>query len=261
MSGTNHGQEEGWGGPQPAIVLVAPQMGENIGAAARAMWNFGLERMRLINPRDGWPNPRAVAMSSGAARVIDRVRVFDDTPAALADLNYVYATTARGRDLTKPIVTPEQAMIEARARIKEGQQVGIMFGPERAGLENADVVRANAIISIPVNPAFGSLNLAQAVLLCAYEWRRAVDETPASTVEMAGARHASAVEVEKLYARMQRELDARGFFWPDHKAASMQLALRNMLSRLPLTDTDIRTLHGVIRTLAEKAPKGDSSAD
>ncbi|MDQ7079310.1 MAG: RNA methyltransferase [Paracoccaceae bacterium] len=261
MSGTNHGQEEGWGGPQPAIILVAPQMGENIGAAARAMWNFGLERMRLINPRDGWPNPRAVAMSSGAARVIDRVRVFDDTPAALADLNYVYATTARGRDLTKPIVTPEQAMIEARARIKEGQQVGIMFGPERAGLENTDVVRANAIISIPVNPAFGSLNLAQAVLLCAYEWRRAVDETPASTVEMAGARHASLVEVEKLYDRLQRELDARGFFWPDHKAASMQLALRNMLSRLPLTDTDIRTLHGVIRTLAEKAPKGDRSAD
>jgi len=254
MSGTDHAQDEGWQGPQPTIILISPQMGENIGAAARAMWNFGLEHMRLVNPRDGWPNPRAIAMSSGAARVIDKVRVFGDSAAALSDMNHVYATTARGRDLTKPVVTHEQAMIEARARIGRGQRVGIIFGAERAGLENSDIARANTIISIPVNPAFASLNLAQAVLLCAHEWRRAIDRTPASQIEMAGARNASMVEVERLFERLQRELEARNFFWPEHKAPSMRLALRNMLSRMPLTDTDIRTLHGIIRTLSEKNP-------
>ncbi len=264
MSGTDHGQDPGWQGPQPTIILIAPQMGENIGAAARAMWNFGLEHMRLVNPRDGWPNPRAIAMSSGAARVIDQVRVLDDSAAALADMDHVYATTARGRDLTKPVVTPARAMAEARARINGGQRVGIIFGAERAGLENADIVRANTIISIPVNPAFASLNLAQAVLLCAYEWRRTADTTPARVTEMAGARPASVIEVEKLYERFEHALSARNFFWPEHKAPSMKLALRNMLSRMPLTDTDVRTLHGIIRTLTDKSPTeafGGSPAD
>ncbi len=255
MSGTDHAKDEGWGGPQPAFVLVEPQMGENIGAAARAMWNFGLERMRLVAPRDGWPNPKAIAMSSGAARVLDQVQVYENTPDTLADTSYVFATTARSRDLTKPIVTPKKAMEQARVMIGEGEKVAVLFGPERAGLQNNDIVRANAIISVPVNPAFASLNLAQCVLLTAYEWRRKNDEFPDEIMEMAKARYANAVEVEKLYDRMHRSLDEVGFFWPEHKAESMQLSLRNLLSRMPLTDVDVRTLHGVVRALADKSPK------
>ena len=255
MSGTDHNKDQGWGGPQPAFVLVRPQMGENIGGAARAMWNFGLERMRLIAPRDGWPNPKAVAMSSGAARVLDQVQVHDTTIEALQDITYVFATTARSRDLTKPVVTPQQAMAQSRKMIADGQKVAVLFGPERAGLENDDIVRANAIISVPVNPAFASLNLAQCVLLTAYEWRRQ-DRDAMDALPMLGkARPASAIEVEKLYDRMQSSLDDVGFFWPDHKAESMQQSLRNMLSRMPMTDADIRMMHGIIRSLADTSRK------
>jgi tRNA/rRNA methyltransferase len=252
MSGTDHGLDQGWGGPQPAIILVAPQMGENIGAAARAMWNFGLERMRIVNPRDGWPNPKAVAMASGAARVLDQVQVFDETADAVGDLNYVFATTARPRDLTKPVVTPERAMEQARALINEGQKVGVLFGPERAGLQNDDIVRANAIISVPVNPAFASLNLAQCVLLLASEWRRQGADVPPEVLELGKTRFANAIEVEKLYERFAARLDEAGFFWPDAKAESMRHSLRNMFSRMPLTEPDIRMMHGVIRALTEK---------
>ena len=136
--------------PQPAFVLIRPQMGENIGAAARGMWNFGLDRMRIIDPRDGWPNQKAVAMASGAGRLLDEAQIFDDTAAAIADCDYVYATTARPRGLTKLVLTPEAAMQDARARIAEGQKVAVMFGPERSGMENEDIARANAIISVPI---------------------------------------------------------------------------------------------------------------
>ena len=153
----------------PAIILVRPQMGENIGAAARAMLNFGLTRMRVVGPRDGWPNPRAVAMASGAGRVLDDAGLFADLPGAIADCDFVFATTARGRELSKPVMTPERAMALARAMTAEGKRVGILFGPERAGLENEDIVQANAIVTVPVNPAFPSLNLGQCVLLMGYE--------------------------------------------------------------------------------------------
>ncbi len=256
MSGTDHAKNEGWGGPQPAFVLVAPQMGENIGASARAMWNFGLERMRLVAPRDGWPNPKAVAMASGAAKVLDQVQVYGATTDAIGDMNYVFATTARTRDLTKPVVSPERAMSEARARISEGQKVGVLFGPERAGLQNDDVVRANALISVPVNPAFGSLNLAQCVLLLAYEWRRG-DESVRDIASLPKARPASAIEFEKFHERLCQQLDNVGFFWPQAKAESMEQNLRNMFSRLPLTDADIRMLHGVVRALGERPPRAD----
>ena len=172
--------------PQPAFVLVRPQMGENIGAAARAMLNFGLERMRLVDPRDGWPNQKAVAMASGAGRLLDEAQLAQDLPEALADCTYVFATTARSRDLTKPVMTPERAMEHARAMISEGQNVAVLFGPERAGLENDDIARANAIISVPVNPKFPSLNLAQCVLLVGYEWMRASAEVTHKDTEMAG---------------------------------------------------------------------------
>lgn len=251
MSGTNHGQDSGWGGPQPGFVLVRPQMGENIGGAARAMWNFGLERMRLVAPRDGWPNPKAVAMASGAARVLDQVQVYHTTADAIGDMEYVYATTARTRDLTKAVFTPQEAMKDAASRINAGQKVGVLFGPERAGLENDDIVRANAIISVPVNPAFASLNLAQCVLLTGYEWRR---QLSAEAPDFGKARPASQIEVEKLFESLSERLDRAGFFWPDHKAASMEEVLRNLFSRLDLTDADIRVFHGVFRALADKHP-------
>ncbi|PPB81338.1 tRNA/rRNA methyltransferase [Albidovulum inexpectatum] len=238
---------------QPAFILVRPQMGENIGAAARAMLNFGLSHMRLVDPRDGWPNPRAVAMASGAAgRVLDHAGLFADLDAAIANCHYVFATTARSRDLTKPVMTPERAMEHARALSAAGQKVGVLFGPERAGLENEDIVRANAIISVPVNPDFPSLNLAQAVLLCAYEWGRQGTQTPPEVVALAGTEHATAEEVARLAEHYEQRLDEAGFFFPASKAEGMKLNLRNLWSRMPLTRADVQTLHGVLRQLVRK---------
>ena len=163
---------------QPAIILVAPQLGENIGAVARAMLNCGLTDLRLVNPRDGWPNPAAEAMASGAVVVLEQARVFDTVEAAIADLQAVYATTARGRDMLKPVVTPRQAVTEIHQHSQIGQRCGILFGPERAGLSNEDLVYADAALMVPLHPGFSSLNLAQAVLLVAYEWFQAQDNTP-----------------------------------------------------------------------------------
>ena len=235
---------------QPIFVLVRPQMGENIGAAARAMLNFGLARMRLVDPRDGWPNPKAVAMASGAAgRVLDFAGVFPATEAAVADAGFVFATTARGRDLTKPVMTPERAMEYARALIASGQRVAFLFGPERTGLENDDVARANAIVTVPVNPDFPSLNVAQAVLLLAYEWQRQGAEVPPEVTAMAGTDFATLEEVARLANHFEERLDEAGFFFPAQKAAGMKLNLRNLWSRLPLTRADVQTFHGMLRQI------------
>ncbi len=248
------------GKPQPAFVLVRPQMGENIGASARAMWNFGLDRMRVVAPRDGWPNPSAVAMASGAGRLLDEALLVDDLPAALADCHYVYATTVRGRELTKPIFTPEDAMRDAARRIAEGQKVAVMFGPERSGLENDDVVRANAIITVPVNPEFPSLNLAQCVLLTAYEWRRASDVVPESDVHMHNTQWADQIEIEALATHFDSRMEEAGFFYPDHKAAIMRQTLRNFWSRMPLTQADTRLLHGILRQMVRWKDRGGGGA-
>lgn len=257
MSGTDHAKGNGWAGPQPVFVLVDPQMGENIGAGARAMLNFGLEHMRLVNPRDGWPNPKAEAMASGAARVLDGLLVTSTTKEALKDMNFVFATTARSRDLTKTVMTPERAMEHARDLIGQGQKVAVLFGPERSGLANEDIVLANAVISVPVNPAFASLNLAQSILLTSYEWHRQADKTPPKITEMAGAEFAKSGEVEALVQRLDTSLDALNFFWPKDKAQSMRLSLRNMISRMPLTQPDVRMFHGIIKTLSEKTRPKD----
>ncbi|WP_226621231.1 RNA methyltransferase [Alloyangia pacifica] len=241
---------------QPAFVLVRPQMGENIGAASRAMWNFGLDRMRLVSPRDGWPNPSAVAMASGAGRLLDEAQLVETTAQAVEDCDLVFATTARMRGLTKPVYSPEQAMKEASQRIAQGGKVAVMFGPERAGLENSDVAVANALINVPVNPEFPSLNLAQCVLLCAYEWQRASTQIEAQRVEMAGAEWASGIEVEKLAEHYEERLSEAGFFFPDHKAESMKLTLRNLWSRMPLTREDVKTLHGVMRQMVRWKERG-----
>jgi tRNA/rRNA methyltransferase len=252
VAGTDHGKDPAEAPPSPVFVLVAPQMGENIGAAARAMWNFGLDRLRLVAPRDGWPNPRAEAMASGALRVLDRARLAGTTAEACADLGYVFATTARDRALTKLVVTPERAMAEARAMIAAGERVGVLFGPERSGLETADVVRASAVVSVPVNPAFGSLNLAQAVLVMAYEWRRSAGDALPADYRLAGGRRASGTEVDRFVEHLVERLDAVGFFFPESKRASMTANLENLFRRAPLTDADVRTLHGIVRALATK---------
>ncbi|MGV8988798.1 MAG: RNA methyltransferase [Cypionkella sp.] len=236
----------------PVFVLVRPQMGENIGGAARAMLNFGLERMRLVDPRDGWPNPKAVAMASGAGRVLDNAGMFADLDSALADCDFVLATTARGRELTKPIYTPERAMEVVRAMTAAGKKVAILFGPERAGLENDDIIRANAIVTVPVNPDFFSLNLAQCVLLLAYEWRRQTVEVPAVVMEMAGADYANAAEIDKLAEHFEERLDTAGFFFPELKGPSMKRNLRNMWTRLGLTRAEVQTFHGMLRQIAYK---------
>jgi len=241
--------ENEWQGPQPAMILVRPQMGENIGAAARAMWNFGLDRMRVVAPRDGWPNEKAVTMASGAGRLLDQAGIFDSTADAIADCNYVFATTARHRGLTKPIMTPERAMQHTRALLEQGQKVAVLFGPERAGLENDDVALANAIISVPVNPEFSSLNLGQSVLLTAYEWRRQIDLMPPEVMEMAKTEFVEGIEIEKLGDHFEQRLGEAGFFFPETKAAGMRQNLRNMWARLPLTRADVQTLHGMLRQL------------
>jgi tRNA/rRNA methyltransferase len=252
MSGTDAKREAVAYPDGPAMILVEPQMGENIGAAARAMWNFGLERMRVVDPRDGWPNPKAVAMASGAGRVLDGARICATTEEAVADLHYVYATTARSREMTKTIMTPAHAMADAARRIAAGEKVGVLFGRERTGLENDDVVRANAIISVPVNPAFASLNLGQCVLLTAYEWKRVMDETPGESYAMGKTELASSADVERMLVHLEAELNDASYFWPEERRASMEANVRNIFRRAPLTEQDIRTLRGVIRALAER---------
>ena len=237
--------------PAPVTILVEPQLGENVGAAARAMLNFGLTEMRVVNPREGWRGEKAVAMASGAASVLDGARAYGSTAEAVADLSFVYATTARPREMAKTVMTPERAMAHARELIAGGSRIGILFGRERTGLENEDVVRANAIVSVPVNPAFPSLNLAQCVLLMAYEWRRQIDATPAE-VNVTGRWHpAEAGEVARMLDHLVAELEAAHFFYPYEKRPSMEANLRNLFHRAPLTDQDVRTLWGVVRALAE----------
>ncbi|MBI6629120.1 RNA methyltransferase [Pontibaca salina] len=235
--------------PQPRFVLVRPQMGQNIGAAARAMWNFGLDRMSVVSPRDDWPSGSAVAMASGAGRLLDEAVLCDDIGAAIGDCAWVVATTARERGLTKPVLSPEAAMQEAARRIGAGQKVAVLFGPERTGLENDDIARANAIMSVPVNPVFASLNLAQCVLLAAYEWRRQAGDVVATAGSAAASDWASALEVEKLAQHYEARLDEAEFFFPPGKADSMKLKLRNLWSRMPLTRTDVQIFHGIMRQI------------
>ena len=230
----------------PDIILVRPQMGENIGAAARAMLNFGLDRMSVVAPRDGWPSGPAAAMASGAGRVLDGARLFDDVGTAVADLSYVYATTARLRGLTKAVMTPETAMADAAARVARGERVGVLFGPERAGLENDDLLAAQAIVTVPVNPDFPSLNLAQCVLLVAYEWARATGAAPPADD---APRPATREEVARLLERLDNRLQDAGFFFPADKAEPMRTTLHNLFFRLDLTEPDIRVLHGVVKIL------------
>lgn len=216
------------------------------------MLNFSLETMRLVAPRDGWPNPAANAMASGAGRVLADARVFEDLGSAIGDLDYVYATTARMREYAKPVLSPAEAMSDAHARLNRGEKVGVLFGPERTGLETPDILPVQALVTVPVNPDFPSLNLAQCVLILGYEWaRQGGAEMPEPHVE---APPASRLEVAKLLERLTTRLDDARFFWPEEKAEPMRRTLENLFYRLPLSGADIRVLHGIFRTLGRDKP-------
>jgi tRNA/rRNA methyltransferase len=253
MSGTNSTVAPVWSPEGPAFVLVRPQLGENIGAAARAMWNFGLRGMRLVSPRDGWPNPAAVAMASGAASLLDEARLFDSTAEAVADCTHVYATTARPREIVKPVLDPETAVADMLRRTAAGEKLAILFGPERTGLENDDVVLANTIITVPTNPAFASINLAQSALLMGYEWRRQAVAPPPPAPEPSPP--ATSGEVGGLLDHLTRALEDAHYFYPADKMPAMKAHLDNIFRRSPLTEQDVRTLRGVVRALAEGRPR------
>ena len=242
----------------PAIVLVEPQLGENIGAAARAMLNFGLTRLVLVNPRDGWPNPAAVAMASGAGRVLDDAAVHPDVHSALAEFSHVLATTARPRDLNKPVVGPEEAMKDAWTRIARGQRVAVMFGPERSGLGNFDLATANAIVEVPTVPGFKSLNVAQCVLLVAYEWRRAQGNSDPRPVgpDHRGPEPANLHDKSVLHDLYAEDLESVGYFWPEGKAASMRMSLRNLFLRQDFSKAEVKTLHGIRNALRRRGTPG-----
>ncbi len=233
----------------PAIILVHPQMGENIGASARAMLNCGLSTLRLVKPRDGWPNERADAMSSGALAAMPPVQVFENTAEAIADCQFVLATTARPRDMVKRIYTARSGAEEAHKRAAEGQTVGFLFGAERTGLVNEDVAMSHGVITIPLNPGFSSLNLAQAVLLVAYEWMTAGDTTPALHLSANDSPPVPHEKLHELMERLETELDSHGFFRNPDQKPSMVRNLRSLLARADMTEQEARTFHGVITAL------------
>jgi tRNA/rRNA methyltransferase len=243
-------------GRGPAIILIKPQMGENIGATARAMRNFGLTDLRLVAPRDGWPNPAAVPMAAGADAILDAAKVYRDTEEAIADLKLVFATTARARHMAKPAATPREAAAEMAAMIGQGQPCGILFGPEKAGLHNDDVALSDKILHIPASPAFSSLNLAQAVLIIGYEWfTAAVSETlPSPDLPPPAPKE----ELVRLFEHLEAELDAAGFLRPVEKRPSMVRNLRNLLQKGRFSEQDIRTLRGVIKALTRRAGSGET---
>lgn len=236
----------------PSVILVQPQMGENIGACARAMLNCGLTDLRLVKPRDGWPNEKATANASGADLVIDNVRLFETTAEAVADLEVVFATTVRTRDMIQRFVTPRGAAEEMRARYAAGHRVGVLFGPERTGLVNDDLTLAQTLITVPLNPSFASLNLAQAVLLIGYEWFQTGDLPPERFVHYGATRPATKAELVNYFEHLEGALDRTGFFTSPAKRPSMIRTLRNALERMEMTEQEVRTFHGVIAALTGK---------
>lgn len=231
--------------PPPVIVLVRPQLGENIGKAARAMLNFGLVEMRLVSPRDGWPNPQAGPAASGADVVLEQAQVFDSVAEAVADCSHVFATTVRKRGVTKPVVTPEEA---ARAIRSDAGRAAILFGPERSGLETDDVALARTIVTVPINPEFGSLNLAQAVILVAYEWSKGADLASPPETELDPP--APQEELEGMIAQLDGMLEAGGYFFPPDRAPATRRTLRTLLTKPGWNSQEVRTLRGVLSTLA-----------
>ena len=232
--------------PPPVIVLVRPQLGQNIGKAARAMLNFGLTELRLVAPRDGWPNPEAGPAASGADRLLDQAQVFATTAEAIADCSLVYASTVRRRDLVLPVVDPANM---ATKIVANPGRAAILFGPERSGLETEDVALAGAIVTVPINPEFGSLNLAQAVILLAYEWSRTqgLAQPPAREAEPP-AGHG---ELDGLIGQVEEALNGKGYFHPPERTQATRNTLRTILTKPGWSSREIQALRGVIRALSE----------
>ena len=233
---------------KPIIVLVRPQLGQNIGKAARAMLNFGLTEMRLVAPRDGWPNPDAGPSASGADAVLEKARVFPTVQDAIADCSLIFASTVRRRDLVMPVVGPEE--MADRIAHSKGRSA-ILFGPERSGLETGDVALANAIVTVPINPEFGSLNLAQAVILLAYEWskRSSLSQPTVKELETA-APHA---ELDGLVTQLNEELAAKGYFHPPSRTEATKNTLRTIFTKTGWSSREVKAIRGVIRALVGPA--------
>ena len=235
----------------PIVVLVEPQLGENIGMAARAMGNFGLTRLRIVNPRDGWPNVHARRAASGADHILDKVELFDTVEQAVADCTLLFATTARAHDQAKPVVAPEAAATEICTQIGSGGTVAILFGRERYGLKNEEVALADRIITFPVNPAFASLNLAQAVLLIGYDWFKRATGGALPYAMPERSERASQHQMQAFFDNLVRELDKVEFLRPAEKRDTMLVNLRNIFTRMEPTKQDMHTLHGVVMAIAE----------
>jgi tRNA/rRNA methyltransferase len=236
---------------RPVIVLVRPQLGENIGTVARAMLNFGLTELRLVAPRDGWPNPDAGPTASGADEVLAGATVYATTAEAVADCAYVYATTVRKRGVTRPVLTPEAAALEIHG---QAGRSAVLFGAERSGLETDDVARANAIVTVPINPAFASLNLAQAVILIAYEWSKTQELSQPTAEELLPP--APQEELDGLGPHFETLLEPRGYVLPPSRAAATRRTLRGILTKPGWNHLEVRTLRGVLSHL-EKPPRGE----
>jgi tRNA/rRNA methyltransferase len=254
-SGQNPTRPSVTGGP--TIILVEPQLGENIGACARAMLNCGLTEMRLVRPRDGWPNDKAWASASGADIVLDNATVYPSTYEAVADLEVVYATTARTRDMIQEFVTPRPAAEQLRSHYAAGHKTGVLFGPERTGLVNDDLTLAAKLITVPLNPAFSSLNLAQAVLLIGYEWFQTGAIPPDRQLHTGQTRPATKAELVNLFEHLEGELDRTGFFTTPEKRPSMVRTLRNLFERMDMTEQEVRTFHGVLASMTGRR-KGEA---
>ena len=235
--------------PQPAVILVRPQLGENIGAACRGMLNFGLTELRLVAPRDGWPNPAADAMAAGAVELIENAKLFETVEEAVADLSFVLAATARRRELEIPVVGTDVVGSEMRAKV--GQGVGILFGPEKAGLTNADVVMADKILTYPVNPAFQSLNLAQAVNVFAFIWAQSGAVEVPDIFDDVRSEVAPREDLTRLFDHLEEELDKAGFFFPAAKKHLMQQNIRAPLTRAQMSEQEVRTFRGIVKALAK----------
>jgi tRNA/rRNA methyltransferase len=235
----------------PAVILSEPQLGENIGAAARAMANFGLKDLRLVKPRDGWPNPKAEAMAAGAAPLIAQARVYPSVREAIGGLHYTIAATARERGFAKPVLTPAEAAKRLREASAKGISTAILFGNERAGLTNDEVALADAILTVPTAPELASINLGQAVLIAAYEWFKAGDATAPEHIDHGGAQPAPREELIRLFEHLEDELEKGGFLYPPGNRPGMIRNLRSILHRAALTDQEVRTLRGVIVALTK----------
>lgn len=236
-------------GPAPVVILCRTQMGENIGTAARAMLNFGLTELRLVAPQCGWPNAKAVAAASGAVEILNRLQTYPDLVAATADLHHTFATTARARELNKPVRDGEAMARDSAALLAEGRRVAFVFGPERTGLTNDELLLADAVISLPVNPAFPSLNVAQAILICAYEWFRLAGKPAPLPGPQEGEMPATKAEVAGLLDHLVRELDEASFFRTEQRRASLIRAIAVMLERRAWTTSEVHLMRGIIKDL------------